>query len=110
MSDSKSILREATGTARGPEGASTQTMERPASQEARQGSLPEDVSQPPIHTDEVAAIEGSPIAVTPETQPTRRSRFGPLRHRFFRNVWIGSIVSNTGGWMESVGVQWVVSH
>jgi MFS family permease len=40
----------------------------------------------------------------------RTSRLGVLRHRHFRNVWAGAMVSNIGGWMEGVGVQWIVAH
>jgi MFS transporter, DHA1 family, staphyloferrin A biosynthesis exporter len=37
-------------------------------------------------------------------------RLGVLRrHRHFRNVWLGSMVSNVGGWMEAVGIQWIVA-
>lgn len=39
-----------------------------------------------------------------------RSRLGVLRHTHFRNVWAGAMVSNVGGWMEGVGVQWIVAH
>jgi MFS family permease len=38
------------------------------------------------------------------------SRLGVLRHRHFRNVWLGAFVSNIGGWMEGVGVQWIIAH
>ncbi len=38
------------------------------------------------------------------------SRLGVLRHRHFRNVWLGAAISSVGSWMESVGVQWVVSQ
>lgn len=68
------------------------------------------LGEPPIHSDEVTAIEGAPIAVTPESNPATRSRFGPLKHRAFRNVWLGAFGSSVGGWMEQIGVQWVVAH
>lgn len=38
-----------------------------------------------------------------------RSRLGVLRHRHFRNVWLGSLASNIGGWMEATGIQWVMT-
>jgi MFS family permease len=38
------------------------------------------------------------------------SRWGVLRHKHFRNVWAAALVSNTGGWMEMLGVQMIVAH
>lgn len=40
----------------------------------------------------------------------RGSRLGVLRHGHFRNVWLASLVSNTGNWMELVGIQTTVAH
>lgn len=37
------------------------------------------------------------------------SRLGVLRHRDYRNVWLGSMISNVGTWMEGVGLQWLVA-
>lgn len=36
--------------------------------------------------------------------------WGVLRHRHFRNVWIGSFGSSLGGWMEHVGIRWVMTE
>lgn len=44
---------------------------------------------------------------SPEAPP---SRLGVLRHRHFRNVWGAALVSNTGNWMELLGVQMLVAH
>lgn len=33
-----------------------------------------------------------------------------LRHKHFRNVWLAAFVSSVGGWMESVGIGWVVAQ
>ncbi|MBC7836114.1 MAG: MFS transporter, partial [Phycisphaerales bacterium] len=38
------------------------------------------------------------------------SRLGVLRHRHYRNVWLGAFASSIGNWMELVGVQWVVAQ
>ncbi|MBX3403732.1 MAG: MFS transporter [Phycisphaeraceae bacterium] len=38
------------------------------------------------------------------------SRWGVLRHVHFRNVWMAALVSNTGNWMELLGVQMLVAH
>ena len=39
-----------------------------------------------------------------------RPRKGVLRHKHFRNVWIGSFGSSLGGWMEHVGIRWVMTE
>ncbi|MGE3109198.1 MAG: MFS transporter [Phycisphaerales bacterium] len=36
----------------------------------------------------------------------RSSRWGVLRHRHFRNVWLGALTSSIGTWMEMIGIQW----
>src|SRR3954471_1793851 len=32
----------------------------------------------------------------------------PLRHRAFRWLWLGLLISSTGTWMQTVGAQWLV--
>ncbi len=39
-----------------------------------------------------------------------RSPLAVLRHRHYRIVWFGAMGSSVGGWMESVGVQWIVAQ
>lgn len=51
---------------------------------------------------------GTSHALTAALAP--QPRWGALRHRHFRNVWLGAMVSNIGGWMEGVGVQWIIAH
>ena len=34
--------------------------------------------------------------------------FAPLRHKAFRWLWIGMLISWTGTWMQAVGAQWLV--
>lgn len=43
----------------------------------------------------------------PATAPT--SRLGVLRHPAYRLVWLTSLASSIGTWMEAVGVQWLVA-
>ncbi len=65
----------------------------------------------PAHTDNRPAgadLAGSRPAHG--TNPPPPSRLGVLRHRHFRNVWGAAMISNTGGWMEMVGVQWVMKE
>jgi MFS family permease len=35
--------------------------------------------------------------------------WGVLRHKHYRNVWFGQFGSSIGGWMESVGVGWIIN-
>lgn len=65
---------------------------------------------------EADAPEGATAGglTSPETgtAPTgRRPIFtGVLRHKHFRYVWFGAMGSNTGTWMEGVGVQWLMAQ
>jgi len=43
-----------------------------------------------------------------EVQPIR-SAWGPLRRALFRSVWIATIVSNVGSWMQDVGAGWLMT-
>lgn len=60
--------------------------------------------------DQVEGVQGSPEVNLPEVRPSARSRFGPLRHRHFRNVWLGSCGSNIGRWMEALAIQWLIAE
>ncbi len=37
------------------------------------------------------------------------SAFSPLRHPIFRALWIASVISNVGTWMQSVGAAWLMT-
>jgi MFS family permease len=51
----------------------------------------------------------SPAAVAePKLTPTKRSSFTALKHRDFRLLWLGQIVSVTGSQMQSVAINWHV--
>src|SRR4029450_9202163 len=43
--------------------------------------------------------------------PTKRvgSPWSPLRNALFRNLWIATIVSNVGTWMQDVGSGWLMT-
>jgi MFS family permease len=45
-------------------------------------------------------------SAAPEAPP---SRWGVLRHHHFRNVWLAAFTSSVGGWMEIIGMQWVMT-
>jgi MFS family permease len=34
--------------------------------------------------------------------------FAPLRHPTFRRLWVAQFISNVGGWMQTVGAQWLM--
>ncbi len=64
-------------------------------------------SPPPLETAaEPGAPEPAPIVTN--SQASHRSPWAVLRIRHYRNVWIGSIGSNIGGWMEGTGIRWIV--
>jgi len=45
------------------------------------------------------------------TEPTTASStWAPLRVKVFRWLWLASLVSNVGTWMQTVGAQWLLVH
>src|SRR5947199_7892062 len=40
---------------------------------------------------------------------TTASPWAPLRQPLFRSLWIASVVSNIGAWMEDVGEAWLMT-
>jgi MFS family permease len=51
-------------------------------------------------------INNPPAGASP-SRPA--SVWGPLRHSVFRALWIASIVSNVGSWMQDVGESWLMT-
>jgi MFS family permease len=43
------------------------------------------------------------------TYPVEPSAVSPLRHTLFRALWIASVVSNIGTWMQNVGAAWMMT-
>src|SRR5216110_1070388 len=43
------------------------------------------------------------------TSPRLASAWSPLRHSVFRALWIASIMSNIGSWMQDVGESWLMT-
>ena len=41
--------------------------------------------------------------------PPGISAWSPLRQPLFRSIWIATVVSNVGTWMQSVGVAWLMT-
>ena len=50
-----------------------------------------------------AASSGMSVPVAAESPA-----FAPFRHRAFRWLWIGVLISWTGTWMQTVGAQWLL--
>src|SRR4051794_18111463 len=48
---------------------------------------------------------------TESSQPSvaAPSAWSPLRNRVFRSIWIASIASNIGTWMQDVGAGWLMT-
>jgi MFS family permease len=42
--------------------------------------------------------------------PSAVSAWSPLKSALFRNLWIATIVSNVGGWMQDVGAGWLMTE
>src|ERR1700677_5076207 len=38
----------------------------------------------------------------------RGAAFAPLHQRAFRDMWLAQFASNIGGWMQTVGAQWLM--
>lgn len=56
-------------------------------------------------------VAASPLADAPAAAQGRaHRRLGVLRHRHFRNVWLGAFGASLGGWMEHVGIRWVMTE
>src|SRR6266542_6074834 len=44
-----------------------------------------------------------------DTSPLLASAWSPLRQSVFRALWIASVVSNIGSWMQDVGESWLMT-
>ena len=47
--------------------------------------------------------------MTDKPVATSSSASRPLRHSLYRSVWIATIVSNIGTWIEDVGADWLMT-
>src|SRR5256886_9618015 len=45
----------------------------------------------------------------PSERHGSRSPWSPLRQRVFRALWIASVASNVGTWMQNVGAAWLMT-
>src|SRR5262249_50434789 len=44
-----------------------------------------------------------------EVRPPTTFAWSPLRRQLFRSLWIASLVSNVGTWMQNVGAAWLMT-
>src|ERR1700681_819134 len=51
----------------------------------------------------------SPPSPAPAAPRTERSAWSPLHNALFRSLWIATIVSNVGTWMQDVGSGWLMT-
>ncbi|MHC5903596.1 MFS transporter, partial [Streptomyces sp. S6] len=48
------------------------------------------------------------MSTSPKSHPRTDSPWAPLAARVFRALWTAQLVSNIGGWMQTVGAQWLL--
>src|ERR1700733_8205689 len=63
-----------------------------------------------IYRSAASAQPEAPLGSMPEL-PTAPSRgvMGPLHEPLFRTLWIASVISYTGTWMQNVGAAWLMT-
>src|SRR3954465_10379514 len=47
---------------------------------------------------------------SPSISIVRPSAYAPLRRSLFRWLWVASLASNTGTWMQNVGAAWLMTE
>jgi MFS family permease len=66
-----------------------------------------DVKALPIR--EAGLFLSAPTSRMSIVEPTRASAWSPLREPLFRTLWIASVASNIGTWMQNVGAAWLMT-
>jgi MFS family permease len=56
-----------------------------------------------------AAAPSPAAARGPAPSPAPVSAWSPLRHRLFRWLWIATVASNVGTWLQNVGASWMMT-
>src|SRR5437879_11799504 len=49
------------------------------------------------------------LAAAPQAQPRLASAWSPFREPLFRNLWLASVISYTGTWMQNIGTGWLMT-
>src|SRR4051794_24364054 len=52
----------------------------------------------------------SPLVARETPGPGARSPYAPLRREVFRWLWIASLASNLGTWVQNVGATWLMTE
>jgi MFS family permease len=66
--------------------------------------------QPQLHAVGTLPVEATgPVAPATVTAPPDLSSWAPLRHPLFRALWLASLASNVGTWVQSVAAVWVMT-
>ena len=55
-----------------------------------------------------AEVAAAPVSRS--SSPVRVSPWAPLRQPVYRTIWIGTLISNIGTWMQSVGAGWEMTN
>src|SRR5215469_11089196 len=50
-----------------------------------------------------------PTRTASENRPPTAFAWSPLRQQLFRSLWIASLASNVGTWMQNVGAAWLMT-
>src|SRR6266404_4538410 len=49
------------------------------------------------------------LAAAPQAQPRLASAWSPFREPLFRNLWLASVISYSGTWMQNIGTGWLMT-
>jgi predicted MFS family arabinose efflux permease len=66
------------------------------------------MSQPPTTPEGIPGASGPPPVDTAKSGAGVGSAWEPFRYGAFRAMWSAQFVSNIGGWMQTVGAQWLM--
>jgi predicted MFS family arabinose efflux permease len=67
-----------------------------------------ELSQPPVTPAGRAEARTSPASPAEDHPSSGSSAWGPFRSGIFSAMWGAQFVSNIGGWMQTVGAQWLM--
>ncbi len=79
----------------------------PPAPTAQAASTTADPAAPPATA--LSAAVALTLATTPPPPGPPPSAWAPLRHNVFRWLWIASVASNIGTWMQNVGASWLMT-
>src|ERR1043166_7662037 len=56
-----------------------------------------------------SSVRMSRRSTTAMNPTTSNTAWSPLRHSLFRALWLASVASNIGTWMQNVGAAWLMT-